>query len=118
MKHLAILGASAVLFVGIGCERGPRRFGAADRAELAGVLKTIRFPVRQVDFWARLPFSRRKFKPALQSLTTGTMWDEYHLDDDWFLLLRTASDERPDLDDWIDGASIAEIPGHPWASGR
>ena len=116
-RLLPILAAGTALLVGAGCHRGPRRLDSADRTELAGVLKTIPFPVRKADFWARLPFSRREFKPWFQSLTTGTIWDQYYLDDDWFLVLRTTSDGRPDLDDWIDGASITEIPGHPWSPG-
>jgi hypothetical protein len=115
VRRLAILVSCFGLLPVAGCDRGPRRFGAADQAELARALKTFTFPVRQKDFWGRLPFPRRHFKPWFRALTTGTFWDHYYLDDDKFLALRTAYDQRPDVDDWIDGASIVEIPGHPWS---
>jgi len=114
VKSLPLLVACAGLIPGCGSS-GPRRFDAEERAELATALRTFTFPMRQADFWNRLPFPRRDFKPWYRSLTTGTIWDRYFLDDDRFLVLRTLCDGRPDVEDWIDGASIAEIPGHPWA---
>ena len=115
MRPFPILVACAALLTVAGCQRGPRRLSAAEQAELAAAIRSFNYPIRKAEFWRRLPFPRRDFKPWFRSLTTGTFWDQYYLDDDKFLVLRTLYDDRPDVEDWIDGASIREVPGHPWS---
>jgi hypothetical protein len=115
MRTGALLLTAALALTGARCmSPGPRRFNADEQAEIERAIAKIRFPTTHEKFWSRMPFPKSEFKPKGKGLTTGTMWEQYLLDDGRFLNLRTLADDRINLELWIDGAYTITIPGHPF----
>lgn len=91
-----------------------RRFDESEQRALKEKLGSIRFPCLKEDLWRELGVEKAALKPWFHSLTTGTFWERYQLDDDTFLVLRTLADDRPEVGRWCDGAVVSRIPDKPW----
>src|SRR5579859_2811908 len=69
-----------------------RRFDEVEQRTLSEKLSKVRFPCLKVDLWRGLGVKKEELKPWFNALASGVFWEQYYLNDDTFLILRTLWD--------------------------